>query len=143
MSSGRPDSWFRTLRFRLTFWNTVALFLLVLATLLGLREGLRFTLQREMDALLAAAVEEVRLLLPGLALLVLCPLLGYWLAARVIRPLATIVDTAAHLQPGNLAARLPVAGSGDELDRLAVTLNGLLDRLAQHLDRQRAFVANA
>jgi signal transduction histidine kinase len=47
------------------------------------------------------------------------------------------------LQPGNLAARLPLAGTGDELDRLAATLNGLLDRLATHLDRQRAFVANA
>jgi len=34
-------------------------------------------------------------------------------------------------------------GSGDELDQLSATLNGMLDRLAVHLEQQRAFVANA
>jgi signal transduction histidine kinase len=42
-----------------------------------------------------------------------------------------------------VADRLPVPKSDDEISRLAVTLNGMLDRLAAARDRQRAFVADA
>src|SRR4051794_15774103 len=39
--------------------------------------------------------------------------------------------------------RLPVPGSHDEIHRLAVTLNGMLERLDRARARQRAFVADA
>lgn len=39
--------------------------------------------------------------------------------------------------------RLPIRGTGDELDRLALTVNGLLDRLAADLQQKRDFLANA
>jgi signal transduction histidine kinase len=74
---------------------------------------------------------------------VAAPLIGYWLAGRATRPLATILRTTARLRPDRLAERLPLRGSGDELDRLSATINGLLDRIAAHLQRQRDFVANA
>jgi heavy metal sensor kinase len=83
------------------------------------------------------------LVVAGLVLLVLAPLSGYWLAGRATRPLATILRTTARLRPGHLEERLPLRGSEDELDRLAGTINGLLDRLAVYLQRQREFVANA
>jgi signal transduction histidine kinase len=44
---------------------------------------------------------------------------------------------------GAVADRLPVPAGGDEIHRLAVTLNGMLDRLAAARARQRAFVADA
>src|SRR5262249_27251748 len=56
---------------------------------------------------------------------------------------ATIVRTAARSRPGYLRERIPLSGSGDELDQLAATLNGLFDRLAAHVEGQRTFVANA
>ena len=68
---------------------------------------------------------------------------GYWLAGRATRPLATILQTTARLHPDNLSERLPLRGSGDELDRLSATINSMLDRLAAHLEQQRLFVANA
>src|SRR6185369_5059014 len=40
-------------------------------------------------------------------------------------------------------ARLPVPASDDEIHRLAVTLNGMLDRLERGRVRQREFVADA
>src|SRR5437660_4459229 len=62
MPSGRRDGGlFVTLRFRLTFWNTVGLVLLGAATLVGLREGLRLTLSHELDRLLAEDALEVAL----------------------------------------------------------------------------------
>jgi signal transduction histidine kinase len=75
--------------------------------------------------------------------LVVAPLCGYWLADRSLRPVADIIDTAARLRPNRLDERLPNLHAGDELDRLAVTINGLLDRIAAHLRERRDFLANS
>jgi heavy metal sensor kinase len=245
MRFGRLDNFFRTLRFRLTFWNTGMIVVLLLAALAGVHVGLRWTLQHRMDGMLSEDVEEVALILerywpnedtideelerkaqthrqrtwfarilnpdgevrwatsntpplpplplrtpapfdmdhyrlvqrivqrPGLpplvvrvgcsrermdedvnrvsiillvagaVILVVAPLGGWWLAGRATRPLATILATTARLRPDRLVERLPLRGTGDELDRLSETINGMLDRLAEHLRRQREFVANA
>ncbi len=79
----------------------------------------------------------------GLAILLLAPLGGYILALRATRPIAWIIATAARLQPSRLDERLPIRGTGDELDQLSQTINGLLDRIADYIDRNREFVANA
>jgi heavy metal sensor kinase len=83
------------------------------------------------------------ILLAGLAILIVSPAVGYWLAGRATRPLRSIIGTTAGLRPGALAERLPIRGTGDELDQLSRTINGFLDRIAAHLNRQRDFVANA
>ena len=44
---------------------------------------------------------------------------------------------------GDGAERLPVPPAADEIRALAITLNGMLDRLAAARERQRAFVADA
>jgi signal transduction histidine kinase len=245
MPSGRSDRLFATLRFRLTFWNTVGLLLFGAATLVGLRQGLHVTLSRELTRLTAEEAADVALeverdgpdaaavaatldrkarsfidrewfgqvlasdgrilaesstvpaldwpngadvvpfdlggfrvverqvirgpgspitvrigsslrfitddvdtltrviLLAGGAILLVAPPVGYWLAGRAIRPLQTIIVTTDRLRPGALAERLPLRGTGDELDQLSITINGFLDRLASHLTKQRDFVANA
>jgi signal transduction histidine kinase len=247
MRFGRVEHVFRTLRFRLTAWNTGMILVLVLATLAGLRGGLRWMLERELDATLTEDVAEAQLvvarywpdegpvaellerkaythaqrgwyarlldeggkvlwqtenapgsvppvgsaeqpgpfdageyrlaqwtlrrparapllvqvscsraavdadvrrltdvlLVAGVMTLVLAPLGGFWLAGRATRPLDDVLRSAARLRPDRLVERLPLRGSGDELDRLAATVNGLLDRLADHVRRQREFVANA
>jgi signal transduction histidine kinase len=90
-------------------------------------------------------VDEVTrvIVLAGVAILVVAPAVGYWLAGRATRPLQTIIDTTAGLRPGTLAERLPLRGTNDELDQLSATINGFLDRIAEHLSQQREFVANA
>ena len=40
-----------------------------------------------------------------------------------------MTDTAQTIMRGDLAGRLPVAGTGDELDRLADHLNAMLERI--------------
>lgn len=86
----------------------------------------------------------MRLLLPlAVSVSLLTPLIGYLLAVRATRPVADILRTAAGLRPTRLAERLPVRGTGDELDRLASTINGLLDQVARHVQRQERFVADA
>lgn len=86
----------------------------------------------------------MRLLLPlaaGLALLT--PVVGYWLAVRATRPVSDILRSAEQLRPTRLGDRLAVYGTRDELDRLSLTINRLLDEVALHVDRQERFVADA
>ncbi len=248
MSSDHAKAPWRSLRLRLTAWNTTVVLLAVVVAMIGVREGLRLTLLHEVDQVLkddttevALAVEQFypnlpqaynemdrktvghvdrglfvqfldpkggvlwaspktppldhlalptghrptlldvdhyrvaqrRLNKPGMpaftvrvgsslepveedvarltklvnvaVLVVLCvaPLGGYWLAGRATRPLARIIATTARLRPSHMEERLPIRGTGDELDRLSATINRFLDLIGDYLDRSREFVANA
>lgn len=89
-----------------------------------------------------ARIDRWVLLAAG-AVLLAAPLCGYWLAARAARTVSDITAAASRMRPAHLEERLPIRGTGDELDRLALTINGLLDRIAEHLKRKRDFLANA
>ncbi|MFN0054746.1 MAG: sensor histidine kinase, partial [Planctomycetales bacterium] len=89
-----------------------------------------------------ALITRLLLIVGGVALLV-APLGGFWLAGRATRPIAQIIDTTKRLHPDNLGERLPVRGTRDELDRLSTTINGFLDRIADYLQQNREFTANA
>ncbi|MGD9648321.1 MAG: sensor histidine kinase [Pirellulales bacterium] len=79
----------------------------------------------------------------GLLLLPLSTLGGYFLAVRATKPLRRIIETAHRLRPAKFEERLPVSRVGDELDQLSLTINHLLDRIADYLQRNREFLANA
>jgi len=68
---------------------------------------------------------------------------GWWLARRALGPVALITTEAAQIGATDLDRRLPVTSRHDELQGLALTLNGMLDRVADALRRQRTFVASA
>ncbi len=76
-------------------------------------------------------------------LIVAAPLCGYWLAGRATRTIGEIIQTASRLRPTHLNERLTIRGVDDELDLLAQTINGLLDRIAAYLLKRREFLANA
>lgn len=79
----------------------------------------------------------------GVLVSLLTPLGGFWLAVRATRPIAEILKAAVRLEPTRLTDRLPVRGTNDELDRLAITINRLLDQIARHVHRQESFIADA
>jgi heavy metal sensor kinase len=79
----------------------------------------------------------------GLTLLLIAPLGGYLLAGRATRPIARIIRVTNRLRPAQLDERLPISGSGDELDLLSQTINNFLDRIAVYLRQSREFTANA
>jgi heavy metal sensor kinase len=62
----RIETFFSSLRFRLSAWNTAAVLLIVVVTLLALREALRFSLLQENDLLLMDDAYEVVLAIEGL-----------------------------------------------------------------------------
>jgi len=54
---------------------------------------------------------------------------GFFVARRVLRRVDAMTETARTIMGGDLSGRLPMGGSGDELDRLAHNLNEMLDRI--------------
>src|SRR5271155_1452919 len=54
---------------------------------------------------------------------------GFFVSRRVLKRIDAMTDTAQTIMSGDLAGRLPVAGTGDELDRLADNLNAMLERI--------------
>ncbi len=62
---------------------------------------------------------------------------GFALSRDVHRRLAAISGTAEAIIDGDLARRVPVRGSDDDLDRLANTINRMLDRIGQLMESLR------
>lgn len=84
-----------------------------------------------------------RWFLYGIPLLVLAAAVaGWWLTGRTLQPVGQMADAAARIAPAT-GARLPVADPDDELGRLGVRFNALLDRLDGALSQQRQFLADA
>jgi heavy metal sensor kinase len=69
--------------------------------------------------------------------------LGWMLARAALRPVEDLRSEAAAISTSEPARRLPVPATGDELQRLAETLNGMLDQLHEALDSERRFVDEA
>jgi heavy metal sensor kinase len=68
---------------------------------------------------------------------------GYWLSGRALAPVDKITRAAEEINSNNLARRLDVPRSGDELQRLSQTLNRMLDRLEVSFNRITQFTADA
>ena len=56
---------------------------------------------------------------------------GYWVSRRLLARIDNLSATTRTIMSGDLSGRLPVSGSGDELDRLAQSLNSMLSRIEQ------------
>jgi len=68
---------------------------------------------------------------------------GYWMSKRTLEPVARITRTARAISAEKLAARLPLRGADDELDRLSETLNEMFARLDAAFRRVTQFTADA
>lgn len=79
----------------------------------------------------------------AVAFLVLAVAGGLFLSRQALRPVAESISAARRLDPENLSERLPLTGAGDELDELAATINGLLDRLGAYHAQIIRFTADA
>jgi signal transduction histidine kinase len=65
------------------------------------------------------------------------------LAGRVLQPVERIRLEVDRISAGRLDRRVPEPAGAGEIARLAHTMNAMLDRLADAVERQRRFVADA
>ena len=79
-----------------------------------------------------------------LVFLVLFGLVGGWfLAGRMLAPLARITDATRWVAAGSLSHRLELEGPQDEFRELADSFDAMLARLEERVAEQRRFAANA
>jgi heavy metal sensor kinase len=91
------------------------------------------TLQRWIEGLLVLIPLGVGLAAAG----------GRVMARAALRPVDEMARAARRIDAEALARRITVRGTGDELDRLAETLNGMLARLENTFGSMRRFSADA
>jgi signal transduction histidine kinase len=83
---------------------------------------------------LAAAIPIVAIVLAALI---------WWLVGRTLQPVEEIRAEVATISGKSLHRRVPEPAGTDEINRLAVTMNSMLDRVERSSASQQRFVADA
>jgi heavy metal sensor kinase len=68
---------------------------------------------------------------------------GFVLVRRALEPVERIAHKAEDITQHNLSQRLPVVQTGDELERLSISLNHMISRLEDSIQSSKQFVADA
>ncbi len=136
-----------SIRTRLTFWfvGILAISLIVLsAVLLYEWEEQQHRILKEHKPPEPACHEVGEIIaifgIPTPALLVIG---GSLLLRKSLTPVITLTRAAESINLDNLGQRLPVTGSGDELDRLTEVFNSMMARLEVSVSQVREFTLNA
>lgn len=92
-----------------------------------------------------AAVEALArsLAIAGPLLILAVALLAWGILGRALRPVEAIIARTDEISAHNLDERVPVPASGDEVARLAGTMNRMLGRIQAAAASQRRFVSDA
>ena len=86
----------------------------------------------------------VRAMSLAIAMALLAAAVGGWLIGRqTLKPLTRMAEQARRINERDPRERLVAPPVDDELGQLAVSFNGLLDRLTSALNHQRQFMADA
>jgi heavy metal sensor kinase len=68
---------------------------------------------------------------------------GYWLVQHALAPVDQIARKAEQITQHNLSERLPIVRTGDELERLGISLNHMISRLEDAVCNSKRFLADA
>lgn len=68
---------------------------------------------------------------------------GYWLSGRALKPIRGIIDEALAIGEESLGVRLGVPKTGDEVQLLSETLNGMLGRIERAFHQVTEITTNA
>ena len=76
-------------------------------------------------------------------ILILLYLFARFFAGRSIIPVSTIIETSGKITKDNLKTRIPLPNNKDELFALSQTINNLLDRVENAIEREKQFTSDA
>ncbi|MEA9415675.1 HAMP domain-containing sensor histidine kinase [Flavobacterium sp. PL02] len=76
-------------------------------------------------------------------ILILLFFIARFFAGRSIKPINTIIETSNIITKDNLRTRIPLPVNRDELHVLSKTINSLLDRLENAVEREKQFTSYA
>ena len=120
--------------------------LLVYALPFTARDGSRFLIEtgapyHQIEGVLRGLLLTLAVGLPVLVCIAVAG--GYVVMRRALRPVDELTLGAERITSRNLGERLPVAHTGDELERLSVSLNRMVARLDEAFTHVRRFTADA
>ena len=95
----------------------------------------------DLEEATAALVKALLILVPLAALLLAC--ITSWLVGKTLSPVESIRAEVDEIGGRVLHRRVPQPGGGDEISRLAATMNRMLDRVERSHLAQDRFVADA
>jgi heavy metal sensor kinase len=72
-------------------------------------------------------------------LLLVTGVLGWFMAARALRPVNQLAEAAQRISGSSLHLRIPPRNANDELDQLIVAFNKMMDRLSESFEQVRRF----
>jgi signal transduction histidine kinase len=97
-----------------------------------LEAGIRLVIGRDVEEQRVFATRMKRIFLGGFGVLTLASLVGGLAIGRaVLKRIETMSSASRSIMAGDLSRRIPMAGSGDELDELAQSFNAMLERIEQ------------
>jgi len=108
--------------------------------------GRTFTIQvaEDMDDYIDALGRYRLLLWIGIPMLLIGATVGgHWMSGRALKPVDEITRAAQEINPTDLTARVSVPGTRDEIERLARTLNAMLERIQSAFEQMKQFTADA
>jgi signal transduction histidine kinase len=98
------------------------------------------------------SLEDAKMVLNNLSeiLIISYPLILFLLfiiarliAGRSIKPISSIIETSNRITKDNLKSRIPLPQNQDELYTLSQTINNLLDRVENTIEREKQFTSYA
>jgi heavy metal sensor kinase len=98
---------------------------------------------QSLDLVYKASEHLLKLMWFGFPLMLfLAALGGLFLADRALRPIDKIIRTAEAIEPNDFTRRIGHQGTADEVGRLAMTIDRMLDRIQLGFDRERRFTSD-
>jgi len=92
--------------------------------------------------LLLKKMRTIMLVVCLVSLLLFC-IAGWFYAGRALKPISDMINRVEEISITNLDLRVPEGNGNDEIGRLAVTFNRMLERLETAFAMQKSFIANA
>ena len=118
--------------------------LVVATTVSSADDGRIVLVGRSLDDVEEATTAAVPLLAVGVPLLmIVVAAVTWWITGRALRPVEAIRGEVEAISSTELDRRVPEPDTGDEIARLATTMNRMLGRLEGSHVRQRRFVSDA
>lgn len=102
--------------------------------------------------LVAMSLEDAKMVLHNLSkilvfsyplILLLLFVIARLIAGRSIKPINSIIETSNIITRDNLKSRIPLPQNRDELYILSQTINNLLDRIENTIEREKQFTSDA
>lgn len=115
--------------------------------------GINYKYRKKTYVVIAGAIDvfgktqrenlQIILLFLFFGILILVAIAGWIYSGRALAPISTVVNAVEKMSPEKLGERLKPLPNKDEIGRMVLTFNHLLDRIEDALNLQRIFVAGA